>query len=250
LNNNASSRKYNSEVNLNTFSNFNSTKSEFKNIGVYKFKELLNQKDIKISELEKQIRIYKEKLKNQIRIFNINTFINSFNFNKAQSSPNVTKRNIMHIHSLSNSHEKIKSSFPISNNLYGNTNFLNFTKNSVKNKKRPNSNNYRKPVINNYFFGNNDNKKHVNNFKRFNNTKMLNNNNNSKIKGNMYMKNKRAKSLNADKYKSNDTRSSKNKEKDSEKKLLTIDETKMLCDRIYKKMKTVLELVKIATACG
>ena len=44
------------------------------------YKEIMSQKDKKILDLEKQIKLYKEKLKNQARIFNINSSINSFKF--------------------------------------------------------------------------------------------------------------------------------------------------------------------------
>ena len=144
------------KINSVTSSNTNTTKSEYKCLNIYQYKEIINQKDKKIIELEKQIKIYKDKLKNQIRIFNINTSINSFNLSKTRSSTNVTERNILQIHSLSNSQAKIKTSYPMTKNLYGSTNIdggagYNKNKNININKKRPKSNNYKKPKLNNFF---------------------------------------------------------------------------------------------------
>ena len=93
------------------------SKNEYKSLNVYQYKEIINQKDKKIIELEKQIKLYKDKLKNQLRIFNINTSINSFNLSKTRSSTNITERNIYQIHSLSNSQAKIKNYYPISKNM-------------------------------------------------------------------------------------------------------------------------------------
>ena len=83
------------------------TKNEYKSLNIYQYKEIIDQKDKKIIELEKQIKLYKDKLKNQMRIFNINTSINSFNLSKTRSSTNITERNIYQIRSLSNSQAKI-----------------------------------------------------------------------------------------------------------------------------------------------
>ena len=85
------------------------TKKEYKSLNIYQYKEIIDQKDKKIIELEKQIKLYKDKLKNQMRIFNINTSINSFNLSKTRSSTNITERNIYQIRSLSNSQAKIKN---------------------------------------------------------------------------------------------------------------------------------------------
>ena len=238
------STKINSEKNSQT----NTTKNGNKNFNYYQYKELINQKDKKIAELEKLITIYRDKLKNQIRVFNINTSINSFNLSKTRSSTNITERNIYKIRSLSNSQAKIKTSCPYTKNIYGNkilNNKMNYNKN--KSKKRPKSNNYKKPNINNYIFLNKniDNKIHVNNFKRNENTSK------QKYK-NKYQDNnkyKRAKSSNIEKNRKNNnlTKSCTNNTTNKDENLLTIEETKNLCDNMMEKMKNVLELVKLAT---
>ena len=236
------STKINSETNSNT----NTTKNENKNMNIYQFKEILIQKDKKIAELEKQIKKYRDKLKNQIRIFNINTSINSFNLSKTRSSTNVTERNMYQIRSLSNSHAKIKTSFPLTRNLYGNKNGenkVNYSKNKSKNNKRPKSNNYRKPKYGNYIFGD---QIHINNFKRNDvNSKQKSKN---KYQDNNSMKYKRAKSTNIEKNKKNIIMSKTNsKYINKNENLLSIEETQKLCDKMLEKMKIVLELVKMAT---
>ena len=236
------STKINSETNSNT----NTTKNENKNMNIYQFKEILNQKDKKIAELEKQIKMYRDKLKNQIRIFNINTSINSFNLSKTRSSTNITERNMCQIRSLSNSHAKIKTSYPLTRNLYGNKkgeNKANNIKNISKNNKRPKSNNYRKPRYNNYIFGN---KIHVNNFKR--NAVNVKQKSKNKYQDNNSVKYKRAKSSNIEKNKNNIIISKSNAKYNNKiENLLSIEETQILCDKMMAKMKNVLELVKLAT---
>ena len=258
-----------SNINLNI--NTNTGIKDNKKVGIYKFKEILNQKDKKIAELESQIKIYKEKLKNQIRIFNINSSTNSFNLSKTRSSTNVNERNICQIRSLSNSHAKIKNSYPIMtrNTPKGNMG-SNFGKNKSrsKNKKRSNSNNYnynsnhnlKKPKINTQFFWSKNNKNnikvtsHVNNFKR-NNFNSYQKYKNKIDNYNINMKNKRAKSSNAEKNKRtnnmgkinvncyNNSRDLNN----SNVELMTIEETQQLCAKMLEKIKKVLELVKQAT---
>ena len=229
-------------------SDTNSTKNEKKNLNYYQYKELINQKDKKIAELEQLIKIYRDKLKNQIRVFNINTSINSFNLSKTRSSTNITERNTYKIRSLSNSQAKIKTFYPYSKSVYEDklvNNKMNYNKN--KSKKRPKSNNYKKPNINNYYFGNKniDNKIHVNNFKRNENTSK------QKYKNKFQDKNtyKRARSSNIEKNRKNNnlTKSSTNNNTNKDENLLTIQETQNLCDRMMEKMKNVLELVKMAT---
>ena len=259
--------------NFNTNSNANTDANNSKNVTISKFKEILNQKDKKISELENQIKLYKDKLKNQIRIFNINSSTNSFNLSKTRSSTNVNERNLYQIHSLSKSHAKIKNSFQIMtrNNPKAETGQNFGKKNSrSKNKKRSKSNNYNygsnnnlpKPKINANFFWskNKDNNlktsSHVNNFKRSNNF-----NNNQKFKNKfdeISMKyNKRAKSSNTEKNKRTNNmgkinvstkKSTNSKELDSTfGDLMTVKETQMICDKMMEKIKNVLELVKRAT---
>ena len=243
------------KINSGTNSNINSTKSEYKNLNIFQFKEILNQKDKAIAELEKQIKLYKEKLKNQIRVFNINTSINNFNLSKTRSSTNVTERNMNQIRSLSNSQTKIKTSNILTRNLYGNKNCenkMNYNKNKSKskNKRRPKSNNYKKPKIDNIFFGNKeiDNKKHINNFKRNNNNKQ---NYKSKYQDNI-INDKRAKSSNVEKNKkvniNNIIKPNTNIKKNHKNEdLLTLEETQNMCDKMYEKTKKILELVKMAT---
>ena len=260
------------KINSNTNSNANADINNTKNVAIYKFKEILNQKDKKIAELETQIKIYKDKLKNQIRIFNINSSTNSFNLSKTRSSTNVNERNLYQIHSLSKSHAKIKNSFQImTRNIPKGVSGQNNAKNvsRSKNKKRSKSNNFNyssnnnlpKPKINTQFFwskNSNDNnikaKGHVNNFKR-------NNFNSSQKNKNKYddsnMKYKRAKSSNVEKNKRtnnmgiinvNMKKINNNKDLDSTYgDLMTVEETQMLCDRMIEKIKSVLELVKKAT---
>ena len=225
------------------------TKKEYKSLNIYQYKEIIDQKDKKIIELEKQIKLYKDKLKNQMRIFNINTSINSFNLSKTRSSTNITERNIYQIRSLSNSQAKIKNYYPISKNIYGNKivdNKMNYYASKNKHKKRSKTNNYKNPKNTNYFFGNqnNENKLHVNNFKR--------NNTNCKQKykyKDKSMKYKRAKSSNIEKNKKINNKTMKSSHQNSNKndELLTIDQTMNLCNKMMEKMKNVLDLVKMAT---
>jgi hypothetical protein len=244
------SAKINSNLNIIT------TKSEYKNMNENQYKEMLNLKEKKIAELERQILLYKDKLKNQIRILNINTSINSFNLSKTRSSTNVTERNMFQVRSLSNSHAKIKTSYPLTRNLYGNKKGEGKqNKNKSKSKKKPKSTNYRKPKINNLFFSNkiNEKKMHINNFKRSDaNSKQKYKNKNIDI----FMNYKRAKSSNVEKnnicnsnnnnYKNNVSSTNKyNNSKNEE--LLTVEQTQILCDNMMEKLKNVLELVKMAT---
>ena len=238
------------KINSDTNSISNTAKNEYKNLNIYQFKEIKDQKEKKIIELEKQIKIYKDKLKNQIRVFNINTSINSFNLSKTRSSTNITERNIYQIRSFSNNQAKIKTSFPKTKKICGNKiidNKINSNKNKKKSKKRAKSNNYKKPKINNYFFENKiiDYKMHINNFKRNeNNNKHIN----KKYQDNI-MEYKRAKSsTNAEKkWKNNNMTKSTAKYNNKNEILLTIEETQKLCEQLMEKMKNVLELVKIAT---
>ena len=238
------------KINLDTNSKTRTGKNEIRSPNIYQYKELVSLKDKKISELEKLIKIYKEKLKNQIRVFNINTSINSFNLSKTRSSTNITERNIYQIRSFSNNQAKIKTSFPKTKKICGNKiidNKINSNKNKNKSKKRAKSNNYKKPKINNYFFENKiiDYKMHINNFKRNeNNNKHIN----KKYQDNI-MEYKRAKSsTNAEKkWKNNNMTKSTAKYNNKNEILLTIEETQKLCEQLMEKMKNVLELVKIAT---
>ena len=259
------------KINSNTNSTANTDVNNTKNVAISKFKEILNQKDKKIAELETQIKIYKDKLKNQIRIFNINSSTNSFNLSKTRSSTNVNERNLYQIHSLSKSHAKIKNSFQImTRNIAKGVTGQNMAKNvsRSKNKKRSKSNNFNyssnnnlpKPKINKQFFWSKkeDNnitvKGHVNNFKR-NNFKSCQKNKNKYEDNNM--KYKRAKSSNVEKNKRtnnigiinvNMKKINNNKDLDSTfGDLMTVEETQMLCDRMMEKIKSVLELVKKAT---
>ena len=76
----------------------------------------MNQKDLEIIELEKKVKLYREKLnylKKNKNIYNINTSINSIGLNKTRSSLNVTERNIYFTESLSKSQAKYKIPFPL-----------------------------------------------------------------------------------------------------------------------------------------
>jgi hypothetical protein len=128
----------------NITSSLNSENTNKNNSHNYKYKinqnnEIINQKDMEIFELEKKVKLYTDKLnflKKNKNIYNINISINSFNLSKTRSSSNVTERNIYFSESLSKSQAKIKipSSFQEKN----------------ENKKRPKSNNYRKPKMDFY----------------------------------------------------------------------------------------------------
>ena len=209
----------------------------------------MNQKDKEILELEKKVKLYKEKLnylKKNKNIYNINTSVNSFNLSKTRSSTNVTERNIYHVQSMSSSQAKIKTSCSMANNFYGNKNPGKKLNN--ENKSRPKSNNYRKPKIDLYNFYNSKSKK-----KRSNNFKKNNVNNNSKnsnlINNNFLFNCKRAKSSKAEVKKNLNilSRLNSNINNIDENKLLTLEETQYLCDKMIEKMKRTFELVKEAT---
>ena len=242
------------KINSDTNSKINSNKIECKSLNIYEYKDIINQREKKIAELERQIKIYRDKLRNQIRVFNINSSINSFNLSKTRSSTNITERNMYQIRSLSNSQIRIKTSFQMAKNLYGKKNVgnkMNINKNNKsknQSKKRAKSNNYKNPKINNFIFGNKiiNYNKHINNFKR--------NETNSKQKYKNKFQNinimnyKRAKSSNIEKNKKNKSRPKSNaKINNKNDNLLSIEETQYLCDKMIEKMKNVLELVKMAT---
>ena len=210
--------------------------------------------------MENQIKLYKDKLKNQIRIFNINSSTNSFNLSKTRSSTNVNERNLYQIQSLSKSHAKIKNSYQIiTRNTPKAETGQNFAKNKSrsKNKKRSKSNNYNysnsnnnlpKPKISAQFFWskNKDNNikisGHVNNFKRSNNF----NSKYKKAKSSNVEKNKRKNNIG--KINVNIKKSINSKDLDcTNGELMTVEETQMICDKMMEKIKSVLELVKKAT---
>ena len=257
--------------NYNTNSNTNTDVNNSKSVTIYKFKEILNQKDKKIAELETQISIYKDKLKNQIRIFNINSSANSFNLSKTRSSTNVNERNLYQVHSLSKSHAKIKNSYQLMTRNTPKNSGQNFGNNysRSKNKKRSKSNNYKyssnsnlqKPKISTQFFWSKNKETnikvqgHINNFKKSNN---FNSGQRSKNKyDDSNLKYKRAKSSNVEKNKRtnnmgkinvNIKKSMNSKDLDSTNEdLMTVEETQILCDKMMEKIKSVLELVKKAT---
>ena len=239
-----SDSKVNSNVNINI-----NKKNDNKNNNIDQFKQILNQKDKKILELEKKINLYKEKLKNQIKTFNINTSTNNFNLSKTRSSTNVTDRNMYQVSSLSSSHAKIKTSYPITMNFNANKsdgeNLLNYNKSKSKNKKRPKSNNYRKPKINNFNF---ESKKNTNKKLYTNKFKRNNINIKTKYKNENFMK-QRAKSSNIEKIKNikNNIIKSNTYINNQNIYLLTLEETQRICDKMMERIKNVLELVKKAT---
>jgi hypothetical protein len=206
-------------------------------MNVNQYKNILHQKDKKIVELERQIKLYKDKLKNQITIININSSasLNNFNLSKTQSSKNVIERNLGQVRSYSNSNEKIKVSYPMPNN------------NKVKNnkniyRKRAKSNDYKKEKINSLIFVKNLNeikKQNYNYFKSKSKSKTKIGNNGNCKRANSSKTEKR--NINNNNTKSKVSINSSNNE------LLSIEETQYLCDKMLEKMKKVLELVKIST---
>ena len=227
----------NISIKMNSDSNINLNNNDLNKMNVNQYKNILHQKDKKIVELERQIKLYKDKLKSQITIININssTSLNNFNLSKTQSSKNVIERNLGQVRSYSNSNQKIKASYPLSNN-----------NNKVKNnkniyRKRAKSNDYKKEKINSLIFVKNLNeiKKQHNYFKNKSKSKTKN-----EISGNY----KRAKSSKTEKRNiNNNNTKSKVSITSSNNELLSIEETQYLCDKMLEKMKKVLELVKITT---
>ena len=138
----------NISIKMNSDSNINLKNNDFNKINVNQYKNILHQKDKKIVELERQIKLYKDKLNNQITIININSSasLNNFNLSKTQSSKNVIERKLGQVRSYSNSNEKIKVSYPMSNN----NNKVNKNKNIYR--KRAKSNDYKKEKINSLIF--------------------------------------------------------------------------------------------------
>ena len=239
---------------INSDSNTNLNKNKKKKMNVNQYKEILHQKDKKIVELERQIKLYRDKLKNQITLININSSVslNNFNLNKAQSSKNVIERNLGQIRSYSSSHAKIKSSSPMSNNMCQNKNKDrndNYNNNKVnnnknRNKKRAKSNDYKKEKINNLFFI-----KNLNEIKKQHNNIYFKNKIKSKNKNENNMNYRRAKSYNIEKIRNinNNITKPKANTNDKNNELLSIEETQNICDKMLEKMKKVLELVKITT---
>lgn len=165
---------------------------------------------------------------------------------KTRSSTNVTERNLCNVQSMSNSQAKIKTSCSLANNLY--VNKKDEKKITNDNKKRPKSNNYRKPKIDFYNFYNKNNK---NKIKRANNFKKNNSKNLNIVDNNNYLFNsKRAKSSKIEMKKNYNnilSKSNNNAVNIKENKLLTLEETQYLCDKMIQKMKLTFELVKAAT---
>ena len=217
----------------------NKSNSQNYKIKINQYNEIMNQKDKEIIELEKKVQLYKEKLKNLKKtknVYNINSSLNSFNLSKTRSSSNITERNIHQIQSLSKSQAKIKTSFSLASNIYGNKNLNNKLKN--ENKIRPKSNNYRKPKIG--FFNIN---KHINFLKKNN---INNKSKNINIIENNYYKRPKSSNIKAKKNVNNYFVKSNNSNNKG-KNLLTLEETQNLCDKMIKKLKFTLDLVKAAT---
>ena len=209
----------------------------------------MSQKDKEIYELEKEVKLYKEKLdylKKNKNIYNLNNSLNSFNLSKTRSSTNVKERNLYNVQFIPNNQVKIKTSGSLTNNLFINKNEEKKLKNDTK--KRPKSNNYHKPKIDFYNFKNNNMKNKIkrdNNFKKNNNSKNLNEYNNNNL-----FNCKRAKSSKVETKKSHNnilSKLNKNVLNIKENKLLTLEETQYLCDKMIQKMKLTFELVKAAT---
>jgi hypothetical protein len=228
----------NISIKMNSDSNINLKNNDFNKINVNQYKNILHQKDKKIVELERQIKLYKDKLNNQITIININSSasLNNFNLSKTQSSKNVIERKLGQVRSYSNSNEKIKVSYPMSNN----NNKVNKNKNIYR--KRAKSNDYKKEKINSLIFVKNLNeikKQNYNYFKSKSKSKTKIGNNGNCKRANSSKTEKR--NINNNNTKSKVSINSSNNE------LLSIEETQYLCDKMLEKMKKVLELVKIST---
>lgn len=228
----------NISIKMNSDSNINLKNNDFNKINVNQYKNILHQKDKKIVELERQIKLYKDKLNNQITIININSSasLNNFNLSKTQSSKNVIERKLGQVRSYSNSNEKIKVSYPMSNN----NNKINKNKNIYR--KRAKSNDYKKEKINSLIFVKNLNeikKQNYNYFKSKSKSKTKIGNNGNCKRANSSKTEKR--NINNNNTKSKVSINSSNNE------LLSIEETQYLCDKMLEKMKKVLELVKIST---
>jgi hypothetical protein len=228
----------NISIKMNSDSNINLKNNDFNKINVNQYKNILHQKDKKIVELERQIKLYKDKLNSQITIININSSasLNNFNLSKTQSSKNVIERKLGQVRSYSNSNEKIKVSYPMSNN----NNKVNKNKNIYR--KRAKSNDYKKEKINSLISVKNLNeiKKQQNNY--------FKNKSKSKTKNESCGNYKRAKSSKTEKRNiNNNNTKSKVSINSSNNELLSIEETQYLCDKMLEKMKKVLELVKIST---
>ena len=228
----------NISIKMNSDSNINLKNNDFNKINVNQYKNILHQKDKKIVELERQIKLYKDKLNNQITIININSSasLNNFNLSKTQSSKNVIERKLGQVRSYSNSNEKIKVSYPMSNN----NNKVNKNKNIYR--KRAKSNDYKKEKINSLIFVKNLNeikKQNYNYFKSKSKSKTKIGNNGNCKRANSSKTEKR--NINNNNTKSKVSINSTNNE------LLSIEETQYLCDKMLEKMKKVLELVKIST---
>lgn len=244
LNNNKEKnpQKYHNMTNVTSSLNSditNKSNSQYYKTKINQYNEIMNQKDKEILELEKRVQLYKEKLnylKKHKNIYNINTSINSFNLSKTRSSSNVTERNMKQMQSLSKSQAKIKTSFSLTKNIYGNKTINKKLRN--ENKIRPKSNNYRKPKID--FFNININK---NNYKKNNVNITIKNHN---IIESNYFKRPKSSKIKTKKNLNNSlikpTFSTK-----KENKILTLQETKDLCDKMIQKIKYTLDMVKAAT---
>ena len=236
-------KKFNNLTNVT--SSLNSDFSNKSNSQNYKsqinqYNEIMNQKDKEIFELEKKVKLYKEKLNYLKKNKNINSSLNSFNLSKTRSSSNFTERNINHMQSMSKSQAKIKTSFSLAANLYLNKNVDKKIKNEEK--IRPKSNNYRKPKIDILIIN-----KNSHNYKK-NNINLNNKSKNMPMAEIIYY-NKRPKSSKIKNKKNVNIifNKSNNCNNNKANNLLTLEETQNLCDKIIKKMKFTLELVKAAT---
>ena len=236
-------KKFNNLTNVT--SSLNSDFSNKSNSQNYKsqinqYNEIMNQKDKEIFELEKKVKLYKEKLNYLKKNKNINSSLNSFNLSKTRSSSNFTERNIIHMQSMSKSQAKIKTSFSLAANLYLNKNVDKKIKNEEK--IRPKSNNYRKPKIDILIIN-----KNSHNYKK-NNINLNNKSKNMPMAEIIYY-NKRPKSSKIKNKKNVNIifNKSNNCNNNKANNLLTLEETQNLCDKIIKKMKFTLELVKAAT---
>ena len=254
-NNNEIPKQFTGVSNIINNHNFDSNKSDYiknKNKIIY-YKDILGKKDIEINELENKIKLYKDKLQkanHKKNNSNLNISINSLYLNKTKSSTYITERNNFKINSPSNSQPKIKTEIILNNNIYENKNnkknINNKNKNEMKNeiKKRPKSNDYKNSKIIDYiFYYKKYNKKNLNNHE-INIINNINKKNLKNEKNNYFYNHRRAKST---KIEQNKYQNKLMKSNINENVLLSLEQTKYLCDKIIEKLKYTLELVKLAT---
>lgn len=228
------------EANKKSSINSDSTKSNIKINNSNKteayYKQIINNKNKEIRDLERKIEKEKDKLskiKDNKKI--INKSINSLSLSKTKNSTNYTERNVLQVNSICNSQTKINS-YPLQNNN-GKGNILI----NSKNKLRAKSYDYKKS---NDLSKQNKNFFNYNNSTRVKNKSYINNNNHKKC-NNSTTKQKTGSDniILGNNYKMNMNMNINNK-KDG----MSVEETRKIFDSIYNRYKELLELLKIS--CG